>query len=256
MAMSQLFDAIRAGDAELVKVLLAADPSLAEARNPDGATAVLWAAYTRHADLAPILLGAREPDFFEACALGRTDRVTALLKHDPSLARADSADGFSGLGLAIFFGHDAPARLLVEAGADVNRPSQNSFRVTPLHSAIESGKIELLDLLLAHGAAADPEEFLGATPLHAAAGRGQREMAHKLIAAGADPHRKTQDGKNAADLARQFGHNDLAAEITEPQPGAVGGAAGQPLADARRSVTPQSRDRKGAVGDRHLTPAC
>jgi ankyrin repeat protein len=211
--MSQLFDAIRAGDAEMVKKLLAVDPSLAEARNQDGATAVLWAAYTRHADLVPILLAGREPDFFEACALGRTDRVAALLQQDPSLARADSPDGFSGLGLSLFFGHPSAARLLVEAGADVNRPSQNSFRVTPLHSAVASGKVELLDLLLAHGAAADPEEFLGATPLHSAAGRGQREMVQRLRAAGADPRRKTQDGKTAADLARQFGHNDLAAEL-------------------------------------------
>ena len=30
----------------------------------------------------------------------------------------------------------------------------------------------MLDLLLSHGAAADPEEFLGATPLHSAAARG------------------------------------------------------------------------------------
>src|SRR6266481_10119294 len=143
--MTQLFDAIRNGDAELVKTLLAADSSLAEARNPDGATAVLWAAYTRHADLAPTLLGGREPDFFEACALGRTDRVATLLQHDPSLARADSPDGFSGLGLSLFFGHPTAARLLVDAGADLNRPSQNSFRVTPLHSAVASGQIELLD---------------------------------------------------------------------------------------------------------------
>ncbi|MCU1236545.1 MAG: ankyrin, partial [Candidatus Solibacter sp.] len=50
-----LFDAIRQGDAEQVRALLAADPTLAQSRTPEGATPVLWAVYTRHAELAPLL---------------------------------------------------------------------------------------------------------------------------------------------------------------------------------------------------------
>src|SRR5262249_20079899 len=120
---------------------------------------------------------------------------------------------FPALGLAIFFGHADLARLLVEAGADVNEPSRNAIHVYPLHSAVESGNVGLLKLLLTHGAKADPVEFLGATPLHSAAARGSREMVQELLAAGADPKRKTGDGKTAADLARQYGHAQLAMEL-------------------------------------------
>jgi ankyrin repeat protein len=205
-----LFDAIRKGDAAQVRALIAADPALAAARNADGATPALWSAYTRHPELANIVLAGREPDFFEACALGDLERAMALVARDPKLVDAYSGDGFSPLGLAVFFGHEEIARRLVAAGADVNRPSRNAIRVAPLHSAVESGSLALLDLLLEHGARPDAVEFLEATPLHSAAARGNKEMVERLLRAGADPHRKTRDGKTAAELARQYGHEALA----------------------------------------------
>jgi ankyrin repeat protein len=210
-AVARLFDAIRRGDAAAVRELVEADPKLREARNSEGATAVLWAVYSRHGELAPTLLGARQPDFFEACALGRRDRAGELLRSDPGLARAHSADGFSGLGLALFFGHGEEARMLVDAGADVNEPSHNAIKVAPLHSAVASGNPGLVELLLARGARPDPVEFLGATPLHSAASMGSLEVVKRLLAAGADPHRLTKDGKTAADLALQSGHPEVAA---------------------------------------------
>lgn len=208
---ARLFDAIGRGDAPAVRKLVAADPKLGEARKSDGATAVLWAAYSRHPELAPVLLGERQPDFFEACALGRQDRVSDLLRVRPDLLGAHSQDGFSGLGLALYFGHAAIARMLVEAGADVDEPSHNAIKVAPLHSAVVSGNPALVDLLLAHGAKPDPVEFLGATPLHSAASAGNAAMVKRLLVAGADSHRRTSDGKTAADLARQYGHPEIAA---------------------------------------------
>jgi ankyrin repeat protein len=208
-----LFDAIRNGDSARVRELVAADPKLAVSRNRDGASPALWAAYTRHPELAEIVLLGREPDFYEACALGRRDRAARLLEADPKLAASYSPDGFTPLGLAVFFGHLEIARLLVDSGADVNRPSRNAIRVAPLHSAIASGNVALLDLLLSRGAVPDPVEFLEATPLHSAAVHGSREMVQKLLAAGADRTRRTKDGKTAADLARQHGHHALAAEL-------------------------------------------
>ncbi|HJT86642.1 MAG TPA: hypothetical protein VJ732_02275, partial [Bryobacteraceae bacterium] len=102
---TEFFDAIRKGDAAAVRALLAAAPKLAEAHNADGATPALWAAYTRHPELAETVLGGRAPDFFEACALGRGDRSAKLLEQNPKLIEDYSGDGFTGLGLAVFFGH-------------------------------------------------------------------------------------------------------------------------------------------------------
>jgi uncharacterized protein len=165
--------------------------------------------YAFHPELAIVLAG-REPDFFEACALGNRERASALLAHDPKLVDAYSGDGFTPLGLAVFFGHEEIARQLVAAGPDVDRPSRNAIRVAPLHSAVQSGKPALLNLLLEHGARPDPVEFLESTPLHSATARGRKEMVERLLAAGADPRRKTKEDKTAADLAHHYGHEELA----------------------------------------------
>jgi ankyrin repeat protein len=199
--ITQFFDAIRQGDAAAVQTLVAANPKLAEARNQDGATPALWAVYTRHADLAPVVLAGRAPDFFEACALGQLDRVATLLAQDGQLVNAYSGDGFTGLGFAAFFGHVELARRLLQSGADASCPSRNRLQVAPLHSAVAAGSLPLLELLLSHGAAPS------------AAGHGSKEMIARLLAAGADPRRKTNDGKTPADIARQYGHEALSREL-------------------------------------------
>src|SRR5260370_23518080 len=167
-----IFDAIRQGDADQIRALLAADPAVAASRTPEGAGTVLWAVYTRHPELAPLLLGSRPPDFFEACALGATPRAADLLSADRQLVEQYSGDGFTPLGLASFFGHRAVALLLLDTGADPKRSSRNAFRASPLHSAVPPGHSALAALLLERGADPDLQEANGMTPLHTAPGTG------------------------------------------------------------------------------------
>jgi ankyrin repeat protein len=208
-----IFDAIRQGDADQVRALLAADPALAASRTPEGAGTVLWTVYTRHPELAPLLLGNRLPDFFEACALGATARVAELLSADRQLAEQYSGDGFTGLGLATFFGHRDVAALLLDAGANPNQASRNALRVAPLHSACSAGHAALVDLLLRHGADPNAGESGGMTPLHTAAGIGNRKIIAVLLNAGADRAGKSHDGRTPAAIARQYGHPEIAAEL-------------------------------------------
>src|SRR5205085_6422539 len=101
-----LFDAIEAGNAAEVRSLLAADPALASARSDTGVSALLWARYRNHAEVVEALLAADpELDVFDASALGHLPRLAELVEADPALANAWSADGFTPLGLAAFFGH-------------------------------------------------------------------------------------------------------------------------------------------------------
>jgi uncharacterized protein len=210
-----ILDAIRQGDADQVRALLAADPALAGSLTPEGAGTVLWAVYTRHPELAPLLLGSRPPDVFEACALGATARAAELLSADRQLVEQYAGDGFTALGLASFFGHPDIAVLLLDAGADPKRPSRNALRIAPLHSASAAGHPALVDLLLRHGADPNAEESSGLTPLHTAAGNGNREIIALLLNAGADRGRKSHDGRTPAAIARQYGHPEVAAELED-----------------------------------------
>jgi ankyrin repeat protein len=200
-----IFDAIRQGDTERVKTLLSEDPSLASTRTPQGASPVLWAVYTRHAELAPLLLGDRQPDFFEACALG--------IAAETNDVNAFAPDGFTGIGLACFFGHLEIARRLLDRGADPNLASNNDLHVAPLHSAVTTGSAPMVRLLLERGANPNVQEGSGYTPLHTAAGHGNPEIIEMLVQAGADASRKAKDGKTPADVAQQYGYGEVAAKL-------------------------------------------
>jgi ankyrin repeat protein len=208
-----IFDWIRQGDAGQVRTLLAFDPNLANSRTPEGASTVLWAVYTRHPELAPLLLGSRPPDLFEACALGATTRVAELLAADRELVEQYSADGFTALGLAAFFGHRDVARLLLDSGANPNQASRNALHVAPLHSACAAGHVTLADLLLHRGADPNAEESSGMTPLHTAAGTGNREIVALLLGAGSGRAHQSHDGRTPSAIARQYGHPEIAAEL-------------------------------------------
>ena len=196
--------------------MLSTEPGLAGARHTTGATPALWAVYRNHPELAAIFLADREPDFFEACALGDTPRVRLLLGMDPEMHRQESADGFSPLGLAAYFGHLQTARVLIEAGADVNHASR-TFQVTPLHSAVASRSAEIVELLLVQGASPNSSEA-GGSPLHSAASVGDERIVQMLLAAGANPRQPDRTGRTPADLAREHGHAELARQLDVASP--------------------------------------
>src|SRR5919108_4431160 len=70
----------------------------------------------------------------EAAALGRLERLRALLEEDPGAANDWTPDGFSALAMAIYGGHEEAARLLIERGADLEALSRHeTTRGRPLH---------------------------------------------------------------------------------------------------------------------------
>ncbi len=211
-----LIDAVNADDAARVAELVRGDPSLAASRDRAGVSAIMLSRYRFDRGTTDALL-AVDPDLdvFEATALGYIDRLRERLDEDHWRSRAFSADGFTALHFAGFFGKPEAARTLVEAGAEVNAYSTNEMQVQPLHSAASGRHIEVCRVLIASGADVNATQRDGLTPLHAAAQHGDDELVELMLSAGADPTARTDAGDTPAETAEASGHVDIARRIRQ-----------------------------------------
>ena len=212
----ELIDAVNADDAARVAELLAMDPDLATTRDRGGVSALMLSRYRFDRATTDALL-AVDPDLdiFEATALGYIDRLHERLEEDHWRARAYSADGFTALHFAGFFGKPEAAKALLEAGAEVNAYSTNELRVQALHSAAAGRHIEVCRVLIASGADVKATQRHGLTSLHAAAQHGDDELVELLLSAGSDPMARTDAGETSADIAEASGHIDVARRLRQ-----------------------------------------
>ena len=199
----KFFELIDAGDEDTLRDELEVDPELAGQRNADGLSPVLYALYNGKSELVEPILDANPPlDVFDSAAVGRTRGLEELLDAEPALAQTWSADGFTALHLAAFFGQEDAVKILLERGAEVNLVARHSsIHVTPLHSAAAGSHAAIVKLLLEHGADPNAAQDGGFTPLHSAAQNDDRESVEALLEAGADPALANDEGKTPADLA-------------------------------------------------------
>ena len=216
-SLNKCFELLRAGDVEALRQLLVQDPAYAEARDSKGVSLLMQCLYHGHRDLVELIASKKKKmlDIFEAAALGRLDRLKEIIHdggvRDPSLVNSHSTDGFTALHLACFFAQPEAARLLIEAGAAVDAVAANPTRVMPLHSAASARNLEAARFLLEHGAPVNARQQAGWVPIHAAAQNGDRPMVELLLKHHADPKLTNDDGKTAAMVAREKGHEQIAA---------------------------------------------
>ena len=209
-----LFAAIEAGDVEALRRIVAVDPSLAAARDEEGVSALMRARYRFDREMVQAVM-AVDPvlDVFEAASFGDLDRLIELLDGDQALATAFSADGFSVLHLAAFFGQTDAARLLLDRGAEVDARGRGWMTGTALHSAASGNHEEIARLLLEAGADPNARQSGGWTPLHSAAHNGNTELVDLLLGRGADPAAVNDDGATVLALAEEAGDADAVARI-------------------------------------------
>jgi hypothetical protein len=208
-------NAVKGGDLEQVQGYLGMDPALIEADDAAGVSALMHAAYKQHHAVAAYLLSHhKDPNLWEAAAFDQRERLEHLLGRGFKL-NVFSADGYTPLGLACFFGHPACVKLLIDRGADVNLASDNHLKVRPLHSALARAVPEAAAVnvraLLAAGADVNAIQKGGYTALHQAADRGLSMVVKMLLAAGADRFAAADNARRPVDLARARGYTEVVA---------------------------------------------
>ncbi|MES3034410.1 MAG: ankyrin repeat domain-containing protein [Gemmatimonadota bacterium] len=194
-----------------------ADAPQAAAPTSNAPSHVLMALYMNDRDRAQTLADGVTLTLPELAAFGHVGRVARHVTEHPDDLQVYSPDGWTALHLAGYFGFAAVTVYLLRAGASHAARSTNAQGNTPLHAAI-AGRRELpvITALLSAGSDATAVDAQGYTPLHLAASRGDVAVSELLMACGADPAVRTRDGKLAGDLAREHGHPDLAASLSQP----------------------------------------
>jgi ankyrin repeat protein len=201
----ELIDAIKRGDEDRARAIVSLDPAMADTRAGD-TPIVMLAMYYGHRSMARGLvdLGAKI-DIFSAATVGNADRLAMVIGENRAAVNSWSADGWTPLALAAYFGNRDAARLLLAAGADVHAVGKNATANTPLHAAVAGKRHELVELLIERGAMVNARDADGWTPLNLAAHEGVVATVELLLAHGADATIPSNDGRTPLDTAEHEG---------------------------------------------------
>ena len=184
MGETLLMTAARSGTAKGVRFLVMAGADVNAAENSREQTALMWAAAQGHAEVVQVLIES-------GADLNAHSRVRPMLMYtDATNGGAfdqgvmENLGGFSPLLFAARQGDVDIARLLINAGADIDGVAGNG--TSPLVVATHSGHSELARFLLEQGADANAIGA-GYTAMHAAILRGDLDTVKALLDHGADP---------------------------------------------------------------------
>jgi ankyrin len=140
-----------------------------------------------------------------ACVAGNVRVVQLLLEYAANTEQVDKA-GFYPFHHAVAHKNREVAEHLLMSGFDPNIASQKDG-VTALHMAAEFNHLDIMRLLLAHGAAVDQPDSNKLTPLHRATMADNRAAAQILLQWGADVLAENSELRTPLKLAQSMSHN-------------------------------------------------
>jgi ankyrin repeat protein len=203
----RLIDTVKASQTSAVRTLLQqrVDPNSAD---PDGTTALHWAAQKNNVEIADVLI------------------------HAGANAKAANRYGVTPLSLAATNGNAAMLELLLKSGADPN--TKLAYDETVLMTASRTGVADAVGVLLRHGADVNAKEsWRGQTALMWAAAEGNLATVELLLKAGADLHARENGGFTPLLFAVRQGKIDVLRALLN-----AGASAGETLNKPRRGGDP------------------
>lgn len=218
---------IRAFDGEAVRQAIEKDPALVHVADKRGNKPIHWASLTRQIDLIDFLLhkganiDARRPDGARAIDLTNGDYFyrnwyrdlppTGLQKHELVVGYLLARGAYCDISVAAKMGYyDRVKELLQQDPGSANRlPAHDGYYSgLPLRNAAGAGHVEVVKLLLAHGANPNQPEP-GIAPdgaaLHNAIGGKHWAIVKLLLEHGADPNGHVESSGNCIWRARHAG---------------------------------------------------
>jgi ankyrin repeat protein len=214
---SRLADAAQRRDIAAVRTLLTQRADV-NGRQPDGTSALAWAAHWDDREMADLLLrGAADVNGADdhgvtplalACANGSAAMGARLLEAgaNPNIARST---GETPLMTAARTASLDLVRMLVAKGADVNANNTRAKQTALMWAAAEQHPA-LVNALIAAGANIDARSAGGFTALLFAARQGDADSTRILLDAGADVNTTAPDGNAALVIATASGRDDVA----------------------------------------------
>ncbi|KAL9109651.1 MAG: hypothetical protein Q9227_005688 [Pyrenula ochraceoflavens] len=211
--------AIQFGTTDVISRLLDHPGIKVNDRDSDGLTALSLAAFLQDLDVVRILTAVDGVDvnvvdkegrsalYYAADPnLGSVELVEEILRMNPDPDLADS-DGSNAIMHAL---DGENLELVLKLLRNPPNPtSRDSFGCSVLHFVCEKDWPEVVKALLSKGFDPNMRDSEGLTPLHYAAKSGQHRVTPLLIEAGADRDIRSNDGITAAELAIDYGFEEL-----------------------------------------------
>ena len=213
----RLIEAVKNGDIAAVRSLLEQHVDV-NATQPDGATALAWAAERDDLETADLLIqsGANVNLANEngatplwLAATMASSRMTEKLLGSGANPNAALVSGETALMAAASTGNIDVVMALISHGADVNAREIRGSQ-TALMWATAEKRSEVARYLIEHGADVKNKSKAGLTPFLFAAQQGDLDSARLLAAAGADISAPGPDGRSPLLIASAGGHEPLA----------------------------------------------
>ncbi|WP_099371302.1 ankyrin repeat domain-containing protein [Sphingobacterium sp. 1.A.5] len=211
MSLTVLEEYIETGNHQDLDLLLSQNPDLVKENTSHDISPLLLACYYHKNQIIQVILKyIKSITIHEACAAGLTEQVQFMVDQKPDVINELSSHGFYPLGIAAHFGKEDIVRILLRNRANPNSSSQNGYQVFPIHSAFSNGQDNIAKMLIEAGAEVNVLQSSRISPLHLAAQQGNVDLIIILLEHGANIAIKNDFGQTASDLAAEKGYNEIA----------------------------------------------